>query len=296
MTDTEGAAAVTSRNLSLWCGGRLHARAGDRLRCRDGGWTQRSQRVGLQRGQEPSRASVRLGTRKQGSEALWGGASSRGAAPPRGQNPLPTSRLAGKQQQGLWAEGRACSLRPQHRKVCRATWPGAPHRQDGGRGRAPVWQAGLRAFGPSDHGRLHGEPEAQVGPGPRPLLPGIQWAGGRLHTRPPTTVWVTTEGRDGAGRMVPSGPGWLVSAGMDSQTPAHHATGASWPLLPGTRTRQMPHPTRGALLSPGGPEGHGKAETTPGGLVGLHGAAGRVTWGLISHGGGWKAGRSWGSG
>lgn len=25
MTDTEGAAAVTSRNLSLWCGRRLHA-------------------------------------------------------------------------------------------------------------------------------------------------------------------------------------------------------------------------------------------------------------------------------
>lgn len=67
--------------------------------------------------------------------------------------------------------------------------------------------------------------------------------------------------------MVPSGPGQPVTAGVDSQTPVSHATRACWPLLPGTRTRGMLHLTHGALLSPGDPEGHGKAETL-GGLVG----------------------------
>lgn len=201
------------------------------------GWTW----GGLPRGQEepPARPTLRGPPRKQGSEPLAG----REAAPP---GPEPTSYFTTREAErgALWA-----GAGPAPSPCAAATWPGLwCSRQDGGRRRRRVRQSGLCAFGPGDHGGLHGEPEAQVGrAAPRSRVP--DWGGGGRHSHPgPRLGLGHCRGTWQPGRTDPSGPGgWPVLA-PTPQAPASHTT---HDFLPSTQSSSQMggHPI--PLVGPG---------------------------------------------
>lgn len=141
---------------------------------------------------------------------------------------------------GRWPEGLSLLGAPSPPPFCtgRPEQPGlgASRRQDG-RGRPGVRQTRLCAFGPSDHGGLHGEPQTQVDAGLRllswaPRLTGLHQprvgaGGGLAHTPTWTTVRETAGGPGGAGRTVLPRPGRPASARQGFPDPClPHGPGA----------------------------------------------------------------------